>query len=556
MNLLRYSCLAVAVAASLAGPASGQYFGGWGFGQGDSRSTLAIRPDGSCVLTNEAVQPRPSLEAQAAAWERQSKMAEGPDSEEENAPPAPPPAAKAEPKKLTDEQLAAKLREMYQQANGVGDNARLEVEKLELTTNSVRVVTRRTFASLKELLSQHASSWEPTLLMSENVRFETDTNRNLRITFMPSGDAARYSKQMGRGWKAARMKLEWKLALPGKILSSGFPNTEGNETWLRLDGEKPETVEAMLKLVEAPLVITAELAGLKLDEPLESRKLFRAARRQSGAEPDLPITDAGPGFQAEPMSLTISTVHYFPGAKEHLKGRPEAAMFGSESAGLVVGAKLFPPKGRVIRSVSGLRVKAAKDDKGRGISGTADGGDDAVSFSEFSYGSDDQEKGGTARVQLHLGLPAPDAKTVDQLEAEAVVLSIGGWKELVLTNVQADAKKEIDLGEVLPGAKLIVKKISGKKPQTMLELRLEGPAAVNQLAAKIKMSSRRGGSSNISNQQTATSGNKTTRNLTLHAFEFEPGETGKSSPPTLLIRYPQDMKRERVQFKLTTLDLL
>jgi hypothetical protein len=350
--------------------------------------------------------------------------------------------------------------------------------------------------------------------------------------------------------------LEWKLALPGKILSSGFPSTEGNETWLRLDGEKPETVEAVLKLVEAPLVITAELAGLKLDEPLDSRKLVRAARRQSGSEPDLPITDAGPGFQAEPLSLTISTVHYFPGAKEHLKDRPEAAMFGSESAGLVVVAKLFPPKGRVIRSVSGLRVKAAKDDKGRAISGTADGSDDAVSFSEFSYGSDDQEKGGTARVQLHLGLPAPDAKTVDQLEAEAVVLSIGGWKELVLTNVQADAKKEIDLGEVLPGAKLFVKKISGRRPQTMIELRLEGPPAVNQLEAKVKLSSRRGGSSNVSNQRTTTSGNKTTRNLTLHAYEFEPGETGKSSPPTLLIRYPQDMKRERMKFKLTTLDLL
>ncbi len=231
-------------------------------------------------------------------------------------------------------------------------------------------------------------------------------------------------------------------------------------------------------------------------------------------------------------------------------------MFGSEPAGLTVGAKLFPPKGRLIKSVSGLRVKTAKDDKGRGITGTADVSDDAVSFSEFSYGSNDQEKGGTARVQLHLGLPAPDAKTIDQLDAEAVVLTIGGWKELVLTNVQADAKKEIDLGEVLPGAKLIVKKISGRRPQTMIELRLEGPPAVNQLEAKIKLSSRQGGSSNVSNQRTTTSGNKTIRNLTLHAYEFEPGEAGKNVPPTLVVRYPQDMKRERIQFKLTTLDLL
>ncbi len=288
MKLMRYFGLAAAALAWLASSASGQYFGGWGFGQGDNRSILTIKPDGSCVLTNEAVQPRQPLEAQVAAWERQSKLAEGAGAEEENAAPATPPAAKAEPKKLTDEELAAKLREMYEQESGMGNNAGLEVEKLELSTNSVRVVTRRTFASLKELLSQNAYSWEPTLLMSENVRFETDTNRNLRITFMPSGEAARFSKQMGRGWKASKMNFEWKLALPGKILSSGFPGTEGNETWLRLNGEKPETVDAALKLVEAPLVITAELGGLKLDEPLESKKLVRAARRQSGSEPDLP----------------------------------------------------------------------------------------------------------------------------------------------------------------------------------------------------------------------------------------------------------------------------
>jgi hypothetical protein len=45
----------------------------------------------------------------------------------------------------------------------------------------------------------------------------------------------------------------------------------------------------------------------------------------------------------------------------------------------------------------------------------------------------------------------------------------------------------------------------------------------------------------------------------LHAYDFEPGEGGeveKSGPPTLVVRYPQDVKRERLQFKLTTLDLL
>ena len=344
MNLSRYSILTVVVVAWLTGPASGQYFGAGGFGQGNSRSTLTIKADGSCILTNETVQPRKSLEAQLASWERYSQMAEGPGSEDENAPPAPPPAAQAEPKVLTDERLVAKVREMLQQQSSLGRQAGIEIEKIEATTNSVRLVTRRGFGSLKELLGENAYSWGPNLLMYDEVRFETDTNRNLRITFSPSQGAARYGKTLGHGWKAAKTKFEWKLALPGKILSSGLPGTDGNETWVRLDGEKPETVDAALKLVETPLVITAELGGLKVDEPLESKKLVRAARRPTESEPDLPITDAGPGFQAEPLSLTISTIHYFPGAKEHLKNRPEAAMFGSEPAGLVVGAKLFPPK--------------------------------------------------------------------------------------------------------------------------------------------------------------------------------------------------------------------
>lgn len=556
MKLLRDLVITVLMVGLLASSANGQSFGLTSFGEGDNLSILAIKPDGSCAFTNETVQQRKALEMQVTAWERYSKRAESSDSEDESTPPAPSPAAKPEQKTLTNEELASKLREMYQQRTGFGGDAGLEIEKLEVSTNSVRLVSRRAFASLKELLSQNLYSWGPSLLMFEGARVETDTNRNLRITFQPAQQAMRYSKEVRRGWKAAKTKFEWRLVLPGKILSSGLPATEGNQTWVALDGEKPESVEAAFKLIEAPLVITAESGGIKLDEPLESKQLVRAAWRQSSGEPDLPITDAGAGYLAEPVSLSLSTVHYFPEGKQQFQNRPEAAMFGLESPGTVVSAKLFPPKGRLIRSVSGLRVKAAKDDKGRAISTGADGSDNGDSYSQFTYNSDEQEKGGAARVQLRLGLPAPDAKAIEGLEAEAVVFTIGGWKEMVLTNVQADAKKEIDLGEVLPGAKLIVKKVSGRKPQTTVEARLEGPAAVNQLEVKIKLSSRRGGSSNVSNQRATTSGKQTTRNLTIQGFEFDPNEVGKSNPPTLLVRYPQDMKRERVPFKLTTLDLL
>jgi hypothetical protein len=432
-----------------------------------------------------------------------------------------------------------------------------KIEAIEISTNSVRMVTSRSFASIKELLSESVYSWGPSFLMFGNARFELDTNRNLRITFTPNERSAGYSKTMGRKWKAAKAQVEWKLVLPGKIMGSGLPNTKDNATWLSLDGDNQESVDTALKLMGAPLVITAESGGIQLAEPLESKNLVQTAWRQHKGEPDLPITEAGPGFLAESVSITLSTVHYFPEGEKYFKDRAEADIFVSGATGTVVAAKLFPPKGREIRTVTGLKVKSAKDDKGRAIPGIAESGENQETYSEVrSFDSGGTEKSAAAQIELRMALPAPDAKTIDELEAEAVAITIGGWKEMVLTNAQADSKKEIDIGEVLPGAKLIIKKITGKRQQRTVEASLEGPREVSQIEVKIKLSNRRGGQSNMTERRSSTSGSKTTRNISVQAYEFEMGAAADSQPPTLLVRFPQDMKRERVHFKLTALDLL
>jgi hypothetical protein len=397
------------------------------------------------------------------------------------------------------------------------------------------------------------------MLMFENVRFEIDTNKNLRITFTANQESARFARNMARQWKSTKAKFEWRLVLPGKILSSGLPQIEGNATWLNLDGEKADSADAALKLIGSPLVITAEPAGIKLEEPLDSKKLVMQAWRKRKSELDIPITEAGPGFTAEAASITLSTAHYFPEGQKYTRTRPEFSMFGIGSTGAVVSAKLFPPKDREIKSVSGLRVKTAKDDKGRlipNLAGTEEESEENY-VESFSYTSGEQEKGGPARIDLRLALPAPDARSIDELQAEAVALTIGSWKEMTLTNVQADAKKEIDLNEILPGAKLIIKKVGGRKPQRMIEATLEGPSAVSQVELKVKTTTRRGGNSSMSERRSSTSGNKTTRAITVHSYEFQmgPGEN-KPGPLVLIVRYPQDVKRERVQFKLTALDLL
>src|SRR5207247_2186303 len=121
-------------------------------------------------------------------------------------------------------------------------------------------------------------------------------------------------------------------------------------------------------------------------------------------------------------------------------------------AGAVVSAKLFPPKGRIIKSLSQLKVKNARDDKGRALTGSAAESEndelESYSYSQILSNNDDSEKNPPARLDLRLGLPAPDAKTIEEIEAEAVALTFGNWKEMTLANVQADPKKELDLAEI------------------------------------------------------------------------------------------------------------
>ena len=99
---------------------------------------------------------------------------------------------------------------------------------------------------------------------------------------------------------------------------------------MRIDSGKKESLETVAKLYGAPIVIVAEAGGLVLPKPLETRNLMRIAANRQQAEPEIPITDAGPGFIAEALSLTINTLHRFPGAVE----KPEAP--GMESTDEII----------------------------------------------------------------------------------------------------------------------------------------------------------------------------------------------------------------------------
>jgi hypothetical protein len=145
------------------------------------------------------------------------------------------------------------------------------------------------------------------------------------------------------------------------------------------------------------------------------------------------------------------------------------------------------------------------------------------------------------------------------LTAEAMVVSISGWKKMGLTNIQADLNAKIDLGTVLPGATLAIKKVLATKRERTVEATLEGPKEINQLDLKIVLSGPRRGQSRTADlryRRGRMPAEKLTRGIIVHGYEPQMSDEARSGPVTLLVRFPLDVKRERVQFKLNPFDLL
>jgi len=514
---------------------------------------LTLKADGSSVISNETTMARAQVEQHIKVWERYQRRAGADD--DEDVPPKPAETPK-EPKPLTDEELVKKIREQAESQSQMSQyGGEAKIESIDVKSNTVRTVTTMARATLEELLRNSWSLWGQSGLSFENLRFEKDTNSNLRVTLTPHSGNARWVKSARQNWKLTGTSAELRFVFPGKVLSSGLPGTEGNATWIAFDAKKEETLGPALKLLEGPTVITAELGGLKLDAPLESKVLQRQPGRGGQENPELPITDAGPGFTAEALNVTITTVHYFPEGAKYRK-ETESAL-GYQPTGAVVQAKLFAPKGRTLQSVSGVRVLKAVDDKGRPIAAGAQGDE---SFESTVYSGGSQGPGNSTQVQLHLPLPASDAQSIEQLDAEAIATTAGNWKELTVPKVSAATTNEIDLSSVLPGAKMVLRKFSRMKSQTTMEAEIKGPPSIRQIELTTRV-----GDSNDPNERSmahaselgfTTKDNVSTRKFHLQSYSYsEDGEPDAAGPLTVVVRFPEDQKRERVKFTLKGLDL-
>lgn len=543
-----------AVVVMITLPVWAQYYGG-GFGAGmfggstNQQVTVTIKADGTAQIRTETSMARPALEQQMRMMEFYNKQMELEEEGDEGLPAVRQPP---EPKPYTDDELAKAIRNTYEKSDEVrNDEATMKVTDVKVAKDTVHLVYVMSLTSLNGLVEYEQAAWGMVGLYFENIKYETDADGRLKLTLKTNAEMMKnWQKQMQRALKLTGARTVLTLVFPGKVVSSSLPVTEGNSTGLVLDGKREETIAAVAKAFATPVTIVAEAGGLKLDKPVDSATVAQSRRQQNAGVYDaLPVTEAGAGFISEPVSVTMTTAHLFPGAEKQL----QRSQFGYELAntGLVVQAKLFLPKGRTLLAADQPRVVKALDNKGRSLVRPVDQNVD-MDMGELMFGGDDKKE---VPLQLRLQLPSPDAQTIEEIQVEAIVVTASKWKEQVLTNLQANAETAIDLGSILPGAKLTITKFTNKKGQQNLVGKITGPVGIRQLDVNFKVPDENRGNSNSNDTNYNVKNGLATRTIQVTSYNFEAEEKGDSPPPVLVVRLPEDAHRERVRFVLKGLDL-
>jgi hypothetical protein len=271
----------------------------------------------------------------------------------------------------------------------------------------------------------------------------------------------------------------------------------------------------------------------------------------------LPVADAGPGYLVQPVGVTTTLVRLFPeGVKVLDTG--QAARFSDSASRCVVTGVVFTPPGRQVRSLDRVTVARAVDDKGRPVAQQGSGGEGRMTFDS----GDRRQK--SIRFTVNLALPQADARAVEELQGELLVTTYAGWKTHRVTDLAESLDRPIDLGDVLPGATLVVRRVRQKRSdkesgglrqiQGYVGIEVTGPETVAWLDYKTERPGAEHHYSYESRSSTRRDGDKVTKRVALRTS----GRLGAAQDPpplVLVIRFPEGMKRERVKFTMTAMDL-
>ncbi len=562
MRLRHTLMLALVLAAALpAAPAAGAQY--------ETRQAVTVKADGTVHAEHTLVYARTLLEqqvrvleqmkqafggAEAAAEAAAEKTTEAAgeaagardaDAADETPAAAPEIVAKTDADEAFARKVVAVLESHLEESPFPGTRT---LRSVDVTEKTVTLAVTVDYETLSDFVAATPQVWNDYGFRS--LVIDTDEEGRLRLALGGHPQVAGVRPSMRARLKSAGYKAALRLTLPGKIVSSTFPETDGATTGITVDAADEESLEAYLAFFGTKQVVVCEPGALALDGlPLDSSDLAPTPMDPSASQyEDVPVTGAGEGFIVEALGVTTRTVHVFEDGVKRL-GDAAGMLLGGEPAGCQVKAKLYTPPRRRVLQASGTRVLEAVDDKGRKIPQS----DRRYVGGVYSSG----EASNTADLTLNLALPAPDAQAIQRIRAETIAVTFADWKEHVIRNVQADPETSHDLGDLVPGAKLVVNKIAFEEQDDsfrtgVIRMKLTGPPAVQRMAFEAETGTKRGRSHEGGSSQ-RRDGDTVVRELELRLY----GETGtlKNAKIDLRVKMPDDLKRERVPFTVEAVDL-
>ena len=474
-----------------------------------------------------------------------------------------------------DAELIARIRRMLEVVDPVKDaeDAELKVQSIEISDETVHVQCKMQFKTLEAFAVEHSHRLWAGIGFSRTVLDANDDGK-LRLSLTPS------TLFRGRGWAELRRsgveeeggKGTLEFIMPGAVLSSTLPMTEGNTTTIVVDASKSETLDAYVKFLEGKLVITAEPGTLAMDVlPLDSGDPYEGIITRKSDEPGakLPITDAEEdAYLVEPLSVSTTLVHFFPGAKKALGERFDWYIGGDEKSMCEVRAEIHTWPGRHISTVTNPRVTRAADEQGRVIKPFRSKGDEDERYFHTAppyYYERSENDHAKVAFTLQLELPPAGAETIEELEGEIIVTSFAGWKTHEISDPQADPEKEIDLGELIPGAKLIIRKVKKAKGHRdgRISVKLIGPPEVKYVEYDVRIEGVRNmdtyGTSDLAREKDGHTVRSTEITFSTYGVEMDDvddvDQVDEESTMTFVLRFPHGFKRERVKFLMEAVDL-
>lgn len=468
-----------------------------------------------------------------------------------------------------ERKLAEDIKAMFQEESSSErfDQMHTEVKQVQVKDDEVEIVTEVRFDTLEALVKYlpFSNAGGPV----ERVQIAQTDQGNVKLTITAEGPGemdARTRKQYVQMIKAQKLGGSITIVLPGEIVSSTLPVTKASSTSLSLDPQDDDSIDTFFDTLSKPVVIEAKPGALVMDAlPLDSDEMEvdwdmhgRTSEDELGA--DLPITEPAEPYLAEATSVRKVVVRTYPAAKK-FEEQLEYGFGMEHESGCTVKARLFPPRTRYIANVASVKMRKAVDDQGRSIESRPESD---ARFTRY-FGMDEQEPGQPTDISVELALPAPDAEAIELIEGEVMLTSFGRWLAHSIDPVKPMPDKPIDLSEILDGATVTILRTATPRPdesdageltEGIIQLRLTGPEAIQHLDLGVKIP----GFDNIHAYERTSSfersGEQCIRNVTL---EYRPWAFDEMSParikPRLVIRFPDDLQRHRVKFKLEAMDL-